>query len=187
MSFFRPTSDVNISKSVYPIYLKIKVQRVPTSHSSHINFWVNRITRFRDIDVGSWPKKTTKKTKKFWPPFIYIYIQHVPSPKESNLTTWQPDNLTTWQLDTFEHLHENKSCSACTKDQHKHLTFDICIYSLLSLHMKTKVAQHVPRINISIWHMTCDMWHATCDMLHNYKYSLLSLQLHMRTRVVQNI
>ena len=69
--FFRPTSDVNISKSVYPIYLKIKVQRVPTSHSSHINFWVNRITRFRDIDVGSWPKKTTKKTKFFWPPFIY--------------------------------------------------------------------------------------------------------------------
>ena len=71
MSFFRPTSDVNISKSVYPIYLKIKVQRVPTSHSWHINFWVNRITRFRDIDVGSWPKKTTKKTKFFWPPFIY--------------------------------------------------------------------------------------------------------------------
>ena len=97
--FFRPTSDVNISKSVYPIYLKIKVQRVPTSHSSHINFWVNRITRFRDIDVGSWPKKTTKKTKKIWPPFIYIYIQHVPSPKESNLTTWQPDNLTLLSID----------------------------------------------------------------------------------------
>ena len=42
----------------------IKVQRVPPSHSSHINFQVNRITRFRDIDVGSWP-----------------------SPKESNLAT----------------------------------------------------------------------------------------------------
>ena len=65
--FFRPTSDVNISKSVYPIYLKIEVQRVPTSHSSHINIQVNRITRFRDIDVGSWPKKT----KFFGPPFIY--------------------------------------------------------------------------------------------------------------------
>ena len=63
--FFRPTSDVNISKTVYPIYLKIKVQRVPTSHSSHINFRVNRITRFRDIVVGSWPEKTTKKTKFF--------------------------------------------------------------------------------------------------------------------------
>ena len=98
IAFFRPTSYVNISETVYPIYLKIKVQRVPTSHSSHINFWVNRITRFRDIDVGSWPKKTTKKTKFFWPPFIYIYIQHVPSPKELNLTTWQPDNPTTWHF-----------------------------------------------------------------------------------------
>ena len=38
--FFRPTSDVNISKSVYPIYLKIKVQRVPTSHSWHIEIFV---------------------------------------------------------------------------------------------------------------------------------------------------
>ena len=57
-SFFRPTSDVNISKTVYPIYLKIKVQRVPTSHSSYINFQVNQINRFRDIDVESWPKKT---------------------------------------------------------------------------------------------------------------------------------
>ena len=37
-SFFRPTSDDNISETVYPIYLKIYVQRVPTSHSSHINF-----------------------------------------------------------------------------------------------------------------------------------------------------
>ena len=98
LCFFRQTSYVNISETVYPIYLKIKVQRVPTSHSSHINFWVNRITRFRDIDVGSWPKKTTKKTKFFGPPFIYIYIQHVPSPKESNLTTWQPDNPTTWHF-----------------------------------------------------------------------------------------
>ena len=78
--FFRPTSDVNISKTVYPIYLKIKVHRVPTSHSSHINFQVNRITLFRDIDVGSWPKKTTKKLKKFDHPFIYrvnIHLVHL--------------------------------------------------------------------------------------------------------------
>ena len=27
---------------------------------------------------------------------------------------------------TFEHRHENKSCWACPKDQHKHLTYDIC-------------------------------------------------------------
>ena len=140
--FFRPTSDVNILKSVYPIYLKIKVQRVPTSHSWHINFWVNRITRFRDIDVGSWPKKTTKKTKFFWPPFIYrvnildfgtvltitlddnsttifaykqlglsmdieIFFSACPESQGIKL-----DNLTTRQLDTFEHWHENKSCSA---------------------------------------------------------------------------
>ena len=39
---FKPTSDDNISKTVYPIYLKIKVQKVPTSHSSYINFQVNR-------------------------------------------------------------------------------------------------------------------------------------------------
>ena len=71
IAFFRPTSYVNISETVYPIYLKIKVQRVPTSHSSNINFRVNRITRFRDIVVGSWPEKTTKKTKKNLPPFIY--------------------------------------------------------------------------------------------------------------------
>ena len=56
---------------------------------------------------------------------------------------------------------------------------------LLSIEMKTKKFQHVPTINISIWHMTCDMGHATCNMLHNYKYSLLSL--HMKTKVVQNI
>ena len=29
-------------------------------------------------------------------------------------------------------------------------------YSVLCRNMKTKVVQHVPRINISIWHMTCD-------------------------------
>ena len=29
----------------------------------------------------------------------------------------QGSDLTTWQLDTFEHRHENKSCSACSKDQ----------------------------------------------------------------------
>ena len=38
--------------------------------------------------------------------------------------------------------------------------------SLRSIDMKTKVVHHVPRINISIWHKTCDMWHATCDMQH---------------------
>ena len=38
---------------------------------------------------------------------------------------------------------------------------------LLSLDMKTKIVQHVPTINISIWHITCDMWHATCYIITN--------------------
>ena len=54
-----------------------------------------------------------------------------------------------------------------------------------SIEMKTKVVQHVPMINISIWHMTCTMWHVTCDMWHNYKYSLLSID--MKTKVVQHV
>ena len=84
------------------------------------------------------------------------------------------------QIATFEHRHENKSCSAYPKDQHKHLTCDMwhatCDmwhnykYSLLSLHMKTKVVQHVPRINISIWHVTCDMRNVTCDIITNTQF-----------------
>ena len=42
--------------------------------------------------------------------------------------------------------------------------------SLLSIDMKTKVVQHVPRMNISISHMT---------------YSFLSL--HIKTKVVQHV
>ena len=45
---------------------------------------------------------------------------------------------------------------------------------LLSLDMKTKVVQHVPRINISIWHLKLDIWH-----------SLLSID--MKTKVVQHV
>ena len=36
---------------------------------------------------------------------------------------------------------------------------------LLSIDMKTKVVQHVPRIKISIWPLVCDMWNMTCDRL----------------------
>ena len=36
--------------------------------------------------------------------------------------------------------------------------------SLLSKDIKTKVVQHVPRINISILHMTCAMWYVTFEM-----------------------
>ena len=36
--FFRPTSDVNISETGYPIYLKINVRRVASGDSLHFNF-----------------------------------------------------------------------------------------------------------------------------------------------------
>ena len=35
---FQPTSDINISETVYPIYLKINVQRVASGDSLHFNF-----------------------------------------------------------------------------------------------------------------------------------------------------
>ena len=54
-----------------------------------------------------------------------------------------------------------------------------------SIDMKTKIVQHVPRINISIWHKTCHMSHATCHMWHDYKYSLLSKDI--KTKVVQHV
>ena len=41
------------------------------------------------------------------------------------------------QILTFELTHENKSCSACPKDQHKHVTDTVTL--------KTKVVQHVER------------------------------------------
>ena len=77
------------------------------------------------------------------------------------------------QTATFEHRHENKTCWACPKDQHKHLTYDIWHHdkqSLLSIDMKTKVVQHVPRINISIWHLTLDTWHFTYDKVSDQGY-----------------
>ena len=71
--FFRPTSDVNISETGYPIYLKINVRRVASGDSLHFNFEVNRINSFRDIDVGSWPEKTRQKRDRFLPS-LYVPI-----------------------------------------------------------------------------------------------------------------
>ncbi len=51
------TKDVNISETVYPIYLKIIVRRVASGNSLHIEFQVKRMNRYRDIVVGSLPKK----------------------------------------------------------------------------------------------------------------------------------
>ena len=47
-------------------------------------------------------------------------------------------------------------------------SIDIFIYKEwhFSIDMKTKIVQHVPRTNISIWHKTCHMRHVTCDMSH---------------------
>ena len=94
--------------------------------------------------------------------------------------------MSNWQLTyaTVEHRHENKSCLSCPKDQHKHLTSDICHcwaqtwrhklfsmsqgstwttgiwhMSLLSTDMKTKVVLHVPRINMSNWQLTYAPWY----------------------------
>ena len=73
-------------------------------------------------------------------------------------------------------------------------TIDVYIHKQrhLSIDMKTKIVQHVPRINISIWHKTCHMSHATCHMRHvtcamwhDYKYSLLSKDI--KTKVVQHV
>ena len=74
-------------------------------------------------------------------------VQHVPRINIKHLTSCH-HNMTAWQTITFELTHENKSCSACPKDQQ--YAFDI-------------------------WHVTCIMWHPECDMWHNYKYSLLSI------------
>ena len=65
-------------------------------------------------------------------PLLSIYmktkvVQHVPRINLSiwhlTLDTWQMTLLDTWHFTyaTFEHRHENKSCSLCPKDQHKYL------------------------------------------------------------------
>ena len=96
--------------------------------------------------------------------------------------------VTYLQILTFEHRHENKSCSACPKDQHKHFTCNMWHVKGKMWHAtcdiitkthfwaytwKQNMFSMPPRINISIWHMTCDMcnvtcdiWHAKCDMKH---------------------
>ena len=55
-------------------------------------------------------------------------------------------------------------------DEDDYVKKSIAIFSnkqwVLSIEMKTKIVQHVPTINISIWHMTCAQSHVTCDMRH---------------------
>ena len=112
-----------------------------------------------------------------WEPALWLLHSQVRVVLVSKKKHWRLHPQTA----TFEHRHANKNCSPCPKDQHKHLTYDMwhsrcdmwhakcdmwhnykC--SLLSIDMKTKVVQHVPRIDISIWYMTCDMRNVTCDM-----------------------
>ena len=63
--FFRPNSDVNISETVYSIYLKFEVRIVLDHVPFQIEFQVIRINRFKDIDIGSLPEKNPKKTYLF--------------------------------------------------------------------------------------------------------------------------
>ena len=51
--FIRPTSDVNFSETVCLIY--IKISQILIKDVDPKLFHVNQTTRFRDIDVGSWP------------------------------------------------------------------------------------------------------------------------------------
>ena len=59
--FFRPTSDVSISEMVYPNYLKFDVRIVLYQVPFQIKFEVILTNGYRDIDLGSWPKKTIRK------------------------------------------------------------------------------------------------------------------------------
>ena len=60
-SFFRPNSNVDISKTVYAIDLKFEVRIVLDHVPFQIEFQVIRINRFRDIDTGSLPEKNPEK------------------------------------------------------------------------------------------------------------------------------
>ena len=66
--FFRQTSNVNISETVYPNDLKFNLERDMIWDYSQLKFQFSRINRFRDIDVGSWPKKATEKKSHFFGP-----------------------------------------------------------------------------------------------------------------------
>ena len=74
-------------------------------------------------------------------------------------------------------FHRHGCCCWCKKS--------IAIYAynqwVISLDMKTKVGRHVPRINISIWHMTHD------SMTNNNFWAYTALALHMKTKVVVTV
>ena len=59
--FFQPTSDVSISEMVYPNYLKFDVRIVLYQVPFQIKFEVILTNGYRDIDLGSWPKKRSGK------------------------------------------------------------------------------------------------------------------------------
>ena len=81
------------------------------------------------------------------------------------------------------HHHHTRVCNIWTHSAGSHLksinddvkkSIAILTYKqwLLSMDRKTKVVQHVPSINISIWHMTvkCDMWQHYSDS-HFWAYT----------------
>ena len=60
------------------------------------------------------------------------------------MTAWHHDIMTSWHYDIMTLWH------------HDMKTWQHDKQSLLSIYMKTKVVQHVLRINIK--HLTCDIW-----------------------------
>jgi len=69
--------------------------------------------------------------------------------------TWKQNLFSMSQGSTLSIWH--KTYDSMTLWHHDMKTWQHDKQSLLSLHMKTKVVQHVPRINIK--HLTYDIWH----------------------------
>ncbi len=60
-SEIRRNSDVSISEMIYPNYLKFDVRIVLYQVPFQIKFEVILTNGYRDIDLGSWPKKRSEK------------------------------------------------------------------------------------------------------------------------------
>ena len=95
---------------------------------------------------------------------------HLYAQKSLSIEKWQRVFLTSmvfsweqalWLVDSQVRVMVSKTVSKKPIDVYIHKQRH------LSIDMKTKIVQHVPRINISIWHKTCDMRHVTCDIIIN--------------------
>ena len=75
--FFGQLPKVDISETVGPNDLKFEVRIVLDRVPFQIKFYVIRMNHFREIDVGSWPKKTTEKNVTFF--LVTLYIPYSPA------------------------------------------------------------------------------------------------------------